>query len=263
MMRRILLRVAYDGTEYCGFQRQTNGLSVQQVLEEALSAWLKEDIRIMGASRTDAGVHALANAAAFDTETLIPGGKYAFGLNTSLPPDIRITGSVEVPADFHPRFTKTVKTYVYRIYNSTFENPLNRRYCLHCYGPLDLAAMQKAAAYLEGEHDFKGFASAGYSSKTTVRTLYEVSLERGEDDVISLKLTGNGFLYNMVRIIAGTLLEIGRGELPPEQVLSVLETGDRSLAGATAPAHGLTLMKISFPELENLNIFLDKPEKTR
>ena len=252
-MRRILLKVAYDGTNYCGFQFQKNGISIQQVLEEQLSAWLKEDIHIMSASRTDAGVHALGNAAAFDTNTLIPGEKYAYGLNVSLPPDIRITGSREVPLSFHPRFTETVKTYEYRIWHSAFENPLTRLYSLHVYGPLDLEKMRAAGLYLVGEHDFEAFAAAGYSSKTTVRRLDSLTIEGGEEGMIVLRVTGNGFLYNMVRIIAGTLLEVGKGEYPPEHVTEILESRSRKAAGPTAPARGLTLVSIDYPALDRLS----------
>ena len=249
-MRRILLKVAYDGTSYCGFQFQKNGITVQQVLEETLSEWLKEDIHIMSASRTDAGVHALGNAAAFDTETLIPGEKYAYGLNVSLPPDIRITGSREVPLSFHPRFTETIKTYEYRIWHSAFENPLTRLYSLHLHGRLDVDRMRAAGLYLTGEHDFAAFAAAGYSSKTTVRTIYSLTIDGERDGMITLSVTGNGFLYNMVRIIAGTLIEVGKGEYPPEHVAEILESRSRKEAGPTAPAHGLTLVNIEYPALE-------------
>ena len=248
-MRRIFLEIAYDGTNYCGWQVQNNALSVQEVLDKALSEWLKEDIHTIGASRTDAGVHALGNVAVFDTETKIPGEKSAFGLNSRLPDDICIQPSFEVPMEFHPRFTETVKTYEYKILNRKFPDPTRRRDSLFYYGKLDCDAMNEAAAYLVGPHDFKSFCATGHDAKTTVRTIYSAVVDK-EGDMIRFEITGNGFLYNMVRIIAGTLIEVGKGALKPDDMKRIMEAKDREAAGPTAPAHGLTLVEIEYPEWE-------------
>ena len=250
-MRRIFLEIAYDGTNYCGWQVQNNALSVQEVLDRTLSEWLQEDIHTIGASRTDAGVHALGNVAVFDTETLIPGDKYAFGLNSRLPDDICIQQSFEVPPEFHPRFTETVKTYEYKILNRKFPDPTRRRDSLFYYGRLDHEAMNEAASYLAGPHDFKSFCAAGHDAKTTVRTIYSAFVEK-DGDMIRFEITGNGFLYNMVRIIAGTLIEIGKGAMKPDDMKRIIQAKDREAAGPTAPAHGLTLVGIEYPEWEGL-----------
>ena len=192
-MRRIKLIVAYDGTNYCGWQVQPNGITVQEVLNQALSDLFAKKIACIGASRTDAGVHALGNVAVFDTDARMPADRIAFALNTRLPADIRIQGSSEVPPDFHPRFTATVKTYEYRILNRTFADPTRRLNSYFWYGPLDVDAMRQAASYLVGTHDFKSFATAKPEVTDTVRTIYETSLEK-EDDLIRFRITGNGFL---------------------------------------------------------------------
>lgn len=248
-MRRIKLIVAYDGTNYCGWQVQPNGLSVQEVLNRALSDLFGVPVTTIGASRTDAGVHALGNVAVFDTEARMPAERVAFALNTHLPEDIRIQGSEEVPPEFHPRFTQTIKTYEYRILNRTFADPCRRLNSTFWYGKLDTDAMQKAAAYLEGTHDFKSLATANPAVTDTVRTIYKTRLWK-EEDMIHFQITGNGFLYNMVRIIVGTLMEIGKGTWPPEQMQTILEAKDRSQAGPTARPEGLTLLKIEYPEWE-------------
>lgn len=248
-MKRVKLTVAYDGTRYCGWQVQPNGITVQEVLNRALTDLLREEIHTIGASRTDAGVHARGNVAVFDTQARMPADKISFALNTRLPDDICIQKSEEVPSDFHPRFTSTVKTYEYKILNRTFPDPLRRLDSLHWYGPLDLAAMQKAADRLVGTHDFRGFATAKSPNDNTVRTIYKTELVR-EDDLIRFRITGNGFLYNMVRIIVGTLMEVGKGAFPPEQVDVILKTGRREQAGPTARALGLTLLEIRYPEWE-------------
>lgn len=244
--RRIRLTVAYDGTRYAGWQIQPNGLAVQEVLDRSISDLLNTEIRTLGASRTDAGVHALGNVAVFDTCARMPADKFAYALNTRLPEDIRIQRSEEVSPDFHPRFCETVKTYEYRILNRRFPDPTRRLNSLHWYGRLDLEAMRRGAALLVGTHDFKGFAAANPQTRSTVRTIYEARLWK-EDDMIRFDITGNGFLYNMVRIITGTLLEIGKGAMGVEQIREILATGDRAKAGPTARAHGLTLVEIRYP----------------
>lgn len=246
---RVKLTVAYDGTEYCGYQSQVNGPTVQDALEKAIASLFGQEIRTLGASRTDTGVHAEGNVAVFDVESRIDPGKISYALNARLPEDIRVVDSCRVPDDFHPRFQTTVKTYEYHILNRRFPDPLRRHTEIHYYYALDAAKMHEAAQYLVGEHDFASFCAAGFSSKTTVRTIYQASVRR-EGDRIVFSITGNGFLYNMVRIIAGTLLEIGSGKYAPSEMKTILEARDRSCAGPTAVARGLTLMEIRYPDYE-------------
>ncbi len=248
-MRRIFLEIAYDGTNYSGWQVQNNAVSVQETIDKALSEWLLEEIHTIGASRTDAGVHARGNVAVFDTNSQIPADKFAFGLNARLPDDICIQESFEVPMEFHPRFTETVKTYEYKILNRKFPDPTRRNDSLFYYGRLDVDAMNEAASYLVGPHDFKSFCAVNHDAKTTVRTIYSAIVDK-EDDMITFQITGNGFLYNMVRIIAGTLIEVGKGRIHPESIKKIMEARDRQKAGPTAPAHGLTLVEIEYPEWE-------------
>ncbi len=248
-MRRIFLEIAYDGTNYSGWQVQNNAVSVQETIDRALSEWLSEEIHTIGASRTDAGVHAKGNVAVFDTKSQIPADKFAFGLNSRLPDDICIQESFEVPMEFHPRFTETVKTYEYKILNRKFPDPTRRNDSLFYYGRLDVDAMNEAASYLVGPHDFKSFCAVNHDANTTVRTIYSAIVDK-EGDMITFQITGNGFLYNMVRIIAGTLIEVGKGRIRPENIKNIMEARDRQKAGPTAPAHGLTLVEIEYPEWE-------------
>lgn len=244
-MKRVKLVVAYDGTNYHGWQVQDNGITIEEVLNRTISELVQEDIKVIGASRTDAGVHACGNVAVFDTESRIPGDKFSFALNQRLPDDIRIQESCEVDADFHPRYADTVKTYEYNILNRRFELPSKRLYAAFCYYPMDIERMNQAAAYLVGEHDFKSFCSVGAQVQTTVRTIYAVNVTK-EDDMVHIRITGNGFLYNMVRIIAGTLMQVGTGLMEPERVKEILEARDRSKAGPTAVAKGLALVEIRY-----------------
>ncbi|MDO4478780.1 MAG: tRNA pseudouridine(38-40) synthase TruA [Lachnospiraceae bacterium] len=244
---RVKLTVAYDGSAYVGYQSQTNGTAIQDVLEEALTDLFKKPIRTMNASRTDTGVHALGNVSVFDVETRIPADKLAFALNMRLPEDIRVTASEAVSEDFHPRFQRTVKTYEYTILNRTHPDPTRRLYEWHVYGPLDVTKMDRAAQCLIGEHDFASFCAAGSSAKTTVRRIYDASVRREGDRVI-FRITGAGFLYNMVRILAGTLVAIGKGQMAEDAMPKILEARQRSAAGNTALAKGLCLMKISYPD---------------
>lgn len=245
MSIRVRLIVAYDGTNYCGWQMQDNGITVEQVLNEELSRLLGEDIKIIGASRTDSGVHALGNVAVFDTETRIPPEKISFALNQRLPEDIRITNSSQVPDDFHPRFCDTIKTYEYNIWNNKFPNPIVRLYSKFVYYKLDISRMERAAAYLVGKHDFIAFSSPRTQVDNTVRTVTEISF-RQEGSMITMQIKGDGFLYNMVRIIMGTLLKCGMGMYEPEYVKEILESKDRKKAGAKAEACGLTLVGIEY-----------------
>lgn len=246
-MKRVKLTVAYDGTNYCGWQVQPNGITVEEVLNVHLSELLREPIKVIGASRTDAGVHALGNVAVFDTSARMPAEKISFALNTRLPQDIRIQESKEVAADFHPRFCNTVKTYEYKILNRRFADPTRRFYSLFYYIPLDMERMKKAAAYLVGEHDFKSLCTHKAEVENTVRTIYSVDILR-ENDMITIRIRGNGFLYNMVRIIVGTLLRVGSGYYEPDYMKELLEAKNRQAAGETAPPQGLTLVKIEYPD---------------
>lgn len=243
--RRIMLVVAYDGTAYCGWQIQKNAITIEEKLNQALSELTKEDIAVIGASRTDSGVHALGNVAVFDTSVRMPAEKFSYALNQRLPEDIRIKKSMEVASDFHPRKCETRKTYKYRIVNAQFPDPTRRLYAHFTYVPLDVMAMKEAGSYLEGEHDFKSFCSAGSQAETTVRNIYTLDVTSDKDEII-IEITGNGFLYNMVRIIAGTLIEVGRGNMEPIEVMDILNAQDRAAAGPTAPACGLTLVGYDF-----------------
>lgn len=244
-MKKVKLIVAYDGTEYCGWQVQPNGESIESMLNAALSDLTGEDIKVVGASRTDAGVHAKGNVAVFETNVRMPGEKVSFALNQRLPDDIVIQESCEVDMDFHPRHCKSSKTYEYKILNRTFNDPMLRRYCYFYYMKLDINRMREGAQYLIGEHDFRSFSAPKTQARDFVRTIYSIDIE-AENDVITLRIKGNGFLYNMVRIIVGTLLEVGRGQMEPEEVKNILEARDRRMAGPTAPPEGLTLVRIDY-----------------
>ena len=279
-MKRILLTVAYDGTGYSGFQAQKSGVpTIERELNRAVTELTGEETEVSGASRTDAGVHALCNLAVFATESRIPPEKFANALNVRLPDQICVQDSREVPADFHPRFCDTVKTYEYVIYNARFPSPRRKRYSLYSYTPFDVERMREGARYLVGEHDFKSFCSIHTQAMTTTRTITEIEvLERtcaeeriaalaaetgfeenaGHDRAdgsaegarrgvspreIVIRVSGTGFLYNRVLIIAGTLMEVGRGAMEPIQVKAILEARDRRAAGPTAPPEGLTLVR--------------------
>lgn len=245
-MKRIKLTVAYDGTNYHGWQVQPNAVTIEGKLNEAISELTKETIQVIGASRTDAGVHALGNVAVFDTESRIPGGKFSYALNQRLPDDIVIQQSQEVDKDFHPRYCTCEKTYEYVILNRKFPLPEYRNTAFFYYGDLDIKAMQEATKAFLGEHDFAGFCSAGAQVKTTVRTIYELTVEKKDNDMICIRVRGNGFLYNMVRIIVGTLLEVGKGNIEAKSLENRIAAVDRSQAGPTAPARGLKLIRIQY-----------------
>lgn len=242
---RVKLTVAYDGTAYHGFQVQPEAPTIEGELNRCLSRLLQEEIQVIGASRTDSGVHALCNVAVFDTNTRIPAEKISYALNQWLPEDIRVQSSEEVAADFHPRHCASRKTYEYRILSREFPLPTRRLYAHFTYVPLDVDKMKQAAAFLIGEHDFKSFCSTAAVVESTVRTIYDLTVEKEEDE-IRIRVCGNGFLYNMVRIIAGTLIEVGRGNMEPEKMKEILVSGDRKAAGPTAPACGLTLIKYEY-----------------
>lgn len=318
MTRRILLRVAYDGTNYHGWQLQPNAATIEGELNRALCALTGEEIVVTGASRTDAGVHALGNVAVFDTTSRIPAEKFSYALNQRLPEDIVIQSSKQVADDFHPRHCDCRKTYEYDILNRTFPLPAYRNTAYFLYGTLNIQAMRRACQAFLGEHDFASFCAAGAQVQTTVRTIYSLTVEcrplteagtpvppasgeavnaadgkHGEqvqqaqsasgemlnaaagesdeqvqqaqpesgetaipaaggtnagsaDQLLTIRVKGNGFLYNMVRIIAGTLVEVGRGHIKPEEVAGIIAAKDRAKAGSTAPARGLRLVEIEY-----------------
>ncbi len=246
-MRRIRLRVAYDGTAYCGWQVQPEVPTIEGELNQAISRLTKEEIIVIGASRTDAGVHAKGNVAVFDTESTIPADRFAYALNPLLPEDIVVVASDEVEADWHPRYCDTEKTYEYKILNSKFPDPMRRRDTYHVSFDLDLEKMREAAEYLKGEHDFKSFCNVHTQVEDTVRTIYDLEVEK-EGELITIRVRGNGFLYNMVRILAGTLIGVGRGVIAPEQIPAILEAKDRQAAGMTVPPQGLRLVEIDYLE---------------
>ena len=296
MTRRILLRVAYDGTNYHGWQLQPNAATIEGELNRALCALTGEEIVVAGASRTDAGVHALGNVAVFDTTSRIPAEKFSYALNQRLPEDIVIQSSKQVADDFHPRHCDCRKTYEYDILNRTLPLPAYRNTAYFLYGTLNIEAMRQACQAFLGEHDFASFCAAGAQVQTTVRTIYSLEVEcrplteagtpvspasgeavnaadgkHGEqvqqaqpesgetaipaagganagsaDQLLTIRVKGNGFLYNMVRIIAGTLVEVGRGHIKPEEVAGIIAAKDRAKAGPTAQARGLRLVEIEY-----------------
>lgn len=256
--------VAYDGTNYSGWQIQPNKETIEGVLNRELSRLLNEEIKVIGASRTDSGVHAEGAVCVFDTKSRIPGEKFSYALNQSLPEDIRIRKSEEVPEDFHPRKVPCRKTYRYSIWHDEFLMPTNQRYTHWIYTKLDIDAMIKACEYFEGKHDFKSLCSVHTDVENTERTIYDLHIEitpqksllqaggllnnnvikykeRGPQQ-IDIYVTGNGFLYNMVRIIAGTLIDVGQGRISAEDIPDIIDGKNRQLAGQTAPAKGLTLV---------------------
>lgn len=284
--RRILLRVAYDGTNYHGWQVQPNAKTIEGELNRILTQLTGEEIQVTGASRTDAGVHALGNVAVFDTLSRIPAEKFSYALNQRLPEDIVIQSSVQVADDFHPRHCDCRKTYEYDILNRTFPLPAYRNTAYFLYGDLDLDAMRKACQAFLGEHDFASFCAAGAQVQTTVRTIYSLEvleqplgsngrteaqrsqrtqsetielqpdkarlqgpqIQQAPERLLTIRVRGNGFLYNMVRIIAGTLVEVGRGHIRPEEIEGIIAACDRAKAGPTAPARGLRLVEIAYGE---------------
>lgn len=244
-LTRFYLILEYDGTDYCGWQRQQNGPSVQQTLEEALSRLTGENIACTGSSRTDAGVHALGLCVHFDSATRIPPEKIAFALNTMLPPDVRVRESGLAPENFHARYAACGKVYRYTFYNSRHDCAVGRQYCAHVPLPLDENIMHEEAQSLLGTHDFAAFAASGSVVKSTVRTIYKAQVRRSGDSV-TLTVMGDGFLYNMVRIIAGTLMEVGTRKRAPGAIAEAIATGNRLCLGQTAPAKGLTLMRVLY-----------------
>ena len=246
-VKRVKLVVAYDGTNYCGWQVQPNGITIEGVLNRELSKLLKEDIVVIGASRTDSGVHSYGNVAVFDTNARMPAEKISYALNQRLPEDIVVQNSCEVPPDWHPRHCNSRKTYEYRILNREFPMPQRRLDTWFVYRKLNIPAMCEAARRFEGTHDFKSFCSVNTAVEDTTRTIYSCELKQ-DGEVLTIRITGSGFLYNMVRILAGTLLAVGMGRLEPKAVAAIIAGKDRRAAGQTAEPQGLTLLEIFYDE---------------
>lgn len=247
-MNKVLLYCEFDGTDFVGFQIQNNGRSVQEVLEKALSELYKTDIKITGCSRTDSGVHAAEHASSFDAPFIIPGEKIPLALNALLPDDVAVKGAVYVDDDFSARFSSKGKTYCYRIYTSPVRSPLRDRYSYYAPYELDVDAMNEAAKCFIGTHDFNAFCAAGGSQETTVRRVIDVEVKRAVSDpsMVEIWVTGEAFLYNMVRIISGTLFYVGTGKLNASDIPGIISGLDRSKAGKTLPAKGLTLEKVYY-----------------
>lgn len=247
-MPTVLLTVAYDGTNYSGWQVQPNGLAVQQVVEEALGQLLKERVQVRSSGRTDAGVHARAMAASFSTTRNLPLRAFVEGANRFLPADIAVQSARIVPEGFKPITMAHAKRYRYTIINSTVRTPLDRMYSWQVREPLDLAAMEEAAGRFVGSHDFAAFRASNCVARTTVRRIDSVLITR-DGDRITIDVTGGGFLKNMVRVMVGTLVDIGKGRFSPSDIDRLLRGGDRKEAGSTAPACGLCLMEVFYPDL--------------
>ncbi|WP_317367534.1 tRNA pseudouridine(38-40) synthase TruA [uncultured Tyzzerella sp.] len=244
--KNILLTVSYDGTNYFGWQKQDNVKTIQGEIEKALSNLFKENISIRGASRTDTGVHALCQLVLLKYKTNIPIDRLPLAINSFLNnKEIVVTNATYVDESFHPQNSVYKKTYQYKIYNAPFLNPLVKHYTEFVHRPLDIEKMKLATKYFLGEHDFKAFCATGSMSKTTVRTIYDLTINK-QDGIITIEITGNGFLYNMVRIIVGTLIDVGHNRKQPEDIKDIIASKDRQKAGKTASACGLTLYKIYF-----------------
>lgn len=244
-MHSIKMTLMYDGTDYCGWQRQPKRKSIQGEVERALSVFTREPVCVIGASRTDAGVHAAGYVCSFQTACDASLRDFSYGMNGILPRDIRVKEMEAVPDRFHARYDAQWKTYVYTIDNSAYRDPFWRRYAWHFRYPLNVDTMRRAAADYIGTHDFSAFMSSGGEAKDFTRTIYHTALEQ-QGHLLHFSVTGNGFLYNMVRIMAGTLVSIGNGRLPAEELPAVIASGERKRAGITAPPEGLCLKEIGY-----------------
>lgn len=243
-MKNLKVTIQYNGANYCGWQKQPDSLGIQGTIEKAINEITKEEVKLVGSGRTDAGVHALGQVANFKLESSIPVQKIPNALNAKLPKDISIIACTEVGDEFHSRYSAKGKRYRYLIYNNMYRNPIYKDISYHVRYDLDFKKMCKEAKHLIGEHDFKGFMSSGSSVTDTVRTIYDITLEK-QEDLIILEVEGNGFLYNMVRIIVGTLVDIGRGRIN-ESLKDIINSKNRGKCGHTAPAHGLFLKKVDY-----------------
>jgi tRNA pseudouridine38-40 synthase len=244
-MKNIKLTIEFDGTNYNGWQIQKNGVGVQQVIEEAIKKLTSKSVKLIGSSRTDAGVHAKGYVANFLIESTIPGSRFMYALNPLLPKDVVIIYSEEVDISFNARFHSKGKTYSYSIINRETTPAIDRFYNYHVKQDLNIDFMKEAAKYFIGTYDFSSFKSSGGSNKTSVRSIYKLDIEKIQEKII-IYVTGNGFLYNMVRIIVGTLISVGEGKLSPESIKAIIASKERSKAGMTAPAQGLCLEKVFY-----------------
>ena len=244
-MRNIKLTIEYDGKDLNGWQKQPTKLNIQGTIEQAIKQITGEDIELNASGRTDAGVHALGQVANFKTNSKIPIEKFAIAINSKLKRSIVIKRAEEVDERFHSRLSCKRKTYRYIINNSQEGTAIYRNLETHIPQKLDVEKMQKAVKYFEGEHDFKAFKASGTSSKSSVRTIYKANVYQ-ENEKIFIELTGNGFLYNMVRIIAGTLVDVGLGKIEPEEIPKIIQEGKRENAGKTLPPNGLYLVKVMY-----------------
>ena len=244
-MRNIKLVIEYDGKDFNGWQKQPTKLNIQGEIERAIKDITGEDVELNASGRTDAGVHSLGQVANFKTNSNIPTEKFPIALNTKLKRSIRILSAEEVEESFHSRYNCKKKTYRYVINNSENGTAIYRNLEYNFSQKLDVEKMQEAAQYFMGEHDFKGFKASGTSSKSSVRTIYKAEV-RKENEKVIIELTGNGFLYNMVRIISGTLIDVGIGKIEPNEILEIIKSGERESAGKTLPPQGLYLVKVEY-----------------
>ena len=244
-MRNIKLTIEYDGKDFNGWQKQPNKLNIQGNIEKVISEITKEEIELIGSGRTDAGVHAIGQVANFKTNSNIPIEKFAIAINSRLKKSIIIKKAEEVPERFHSRYNCKKKTYRYIINNSDMGSAIYRNLEYNIKMPLNLENMKKASKYFEGEHDFSAFKASGTSSKSRVRTIYSADVKK-ENERIIIELTGNGFLYNMVRIISGTLVEVGLGKIRPEEIKDIIDSKNRQMAGKTLPPYGLYLVEVNY-----------------
>lgn len=249
MLRSIILIVAYDGTNYCGWQSQTTGLSVQEAIEKACEDKFKQKVTARGCSRTDAGVHAEHQVVLIKVDTDTEIDKIPLVLNSSLPYDIVVKSAKYAPPNFHPIKDAKYKIYRYSILNSEIRVPKMMNYVAYYYKPLDIKLMKQAAKMMIGTHDFKAFCASEKAAKTTVRTVFDIQIKREKDNIINIYVKGNGFLHNMVRIIAGTLIRVGEKRIDKNEIKNMIESKDRKTAGSTAPAEGLTLEYVSYEDV--------------
>ncbi len=253
MSRNIALSLSYDGTEYHGWQTQSNATSVQSTLNDAVSSLFCEPLKVVGCGRTDTGVHAKKYVASVRTQSDIPVSRIAYALSSLLPKDISVKDAFVVPDDFHPVHSCIEKEYTYYICNTQMRDPFSERYALHYRYPLDTELLKEAASHFVGTHDFAAVRSLGTPVKSTVRTIYKCDVAR-IGDVVSFTVSADGFLYNMARTIAGTLLDVAAGKIRAGDVPDILESGDRGRAGPTAPAHGLHMTNVIYPERFGIQI---------
>lgn len=244
-MRKILLEIEYNGKDFCGWQTQNNVRTVQEVLEGQISLLLNENICLFASGRTDAGVHALGQTAHFETNSNFDINKLSKAINFGLDKDVSVLFAKEVDPNFHARYFVKKKTYLYKIYNSKIEKPLKNGLCTQVKYDLDIEKMKKASKFFLGKHDFSAFCASGNSTKDFVRTIFDIKIEKVADE-IHFYIIGDGFLYNMVRIIVGTLVAVGKGKINPQEIPAIIESKNRKKAGETMPACGLYLFKVEY-----------------